>query len=124
MSRTSKPRVRRCRVCKCTDADCRRCVARTGEPCHWVAADLCSACVGGPARAAAKRPRGTYRLVVGRHELRGERRADGWHWVCPSITGFARRWKGCRSVTGPAEEFLRVHDRPTFVLRRADIRVA
>lgn len=37
--------VRTCRVCGCTDADCRGCIARTGSPCHWVEADLCSACV-------------------------------------------------------------------------------
>jgi hypothetical protein len=37
--------VRACRVCRCTDADCSGCIARTGEPCHWVEADLCSACV-------------------------------------------------------------------------------
>lgn len=37
--------VRQCRVCGCTDADCSGCIDRTGEPCHWVAADLCSACV-------------------------------------------------------------------------------
>lgn len=36
--------VRRCRVCGCTDDDCRQCIERTGEPCHWVEADLCSAC--------------------------------------------------------------------------------
>ena len=34
-----------CRVCGCTEADCSGCVARTGSPCHWVEADLCSACV-------------------------------------------------------------------------------
>lgn len=39
-------KVRTCRVCGCTDADCSGCVERTGEPCHWVGADLCSACVG------------------------------------------------------------------------------
>ena len=36
--------VRACRVCGCTDDDCRQCIARTGEPCRWVAQDLCSAC--------------------------------------------------------------------------------
>lgn len=36
--------LRTCRVCGCTDADCRQCIERTGQPCHWVAADLCSAC--------------------------------------------------------------------------------
>lgn len=35
----------RCRVCGCTDDDCRQCIAVTGRPCHWVAPDLCSACV-------------------------------------------------------------------------------
>ena len=39
--------VRRCRVCGCTDEDCRGCIEKTGEPCHWVEEDLCSACVGG-----------------------------------------------------------------------------
>jgi hypothetical protein len=37
--------VRRCRACGCTDNDCRVCIARTGVPCHWVEADLCSACL-------------------------------------------------------------------------------
>jgi ParB family chromosome partitioning protein len=40
------PGVRRCRVCGCSDDDCRGCIERTGKPCHWVAQDLCSACVG------------------------------------------------------------------------------
>ena len=35
-----------CRVCRCTNVDCRRCVELTGEPCHWVEPDLCSACTG------------------------------------------------------------------------------
>lgn len=35
-----------CRVCGCTDLDCRGCYERTGTPCHWVEADLCSACEG------------------------------------------------------------------------------
>lgn len=35
--------VRECRVCGCTDE--RACVGADGRPCHWVAADLCSACV-------------------------------------------------------------------------------
>lgn len=33
-----------CRVCGCTDVDCSGCIAKTGEPCHWVEPDLCSAC--------------------------------------------------------------------------------
>ena len=35
-----------CRVCGCTDDDCSGCIERTGEACHWVEPDLCSACVG------------------------------------------------------------------------------
>jgi hypothetical protein len=33
-----------CRVCGCTDDDCSGCIAKTGQPCHWVESDLCSAC--------------------------------------------------------------------------------
>lgn len=36
--------VTKCRGCGCTDDDCSDCVERTGEPCHWVEPDLCSAC--------------------------------------------------------------------------------
>lgn len=36
--------VRTCRKCGCTEANCSGCVERTGRPCHWVEADLCSAC--------------------------------------------------------------------------------
>ena len=35
---------RACRVCGCTDDDCRKCIEKTGTPCHWVGTDLCSAC--------------------------------------------------------------------------------
>jgi chromosome partitioning protein len=35
---------RKCRICGCTDGDCRQCIEKTGKPCHWVAEDLCSAC--------------------------------------------------------------------------------
>jgi len=34
----------KCRICGCTDDDCRQCVEKTGHPCHWVEKDLCSAC--------------------------------------------------------------------------------
>jgi phospholipid N-methyltransferase len=34
----------RCRVCGCTEEDCRVCIVRSGGPCHWVEDDLCSAC--------------------------------------------------------------------------------
>ena len=34
-----------CRICGCTDDDCRQCVEKQeGEPCYWVEPDLCSAC--------------------------------------------------------------------------------
>lgn len=36
---------RRCRACGCTDANCARCIQRTGARCFWVAEDLCGACV-------------------------------------------------------------------------------
>lgn len=36
---------RTCRVCGCTDDNCKGCIERTGEPCQWVEEDLCSACV-------------------------------------------------------------------------------
>lgn len=35
---------RRCRVCGCTDDACSQCIEKTGKPCFWVGADLCSAC--------------------------------------------------------------------------------
>jgi len=38
--------VRTCRVCGCTDTNCSQCFNKTGELCHWVEDDLCSACVG------------------------------------------------------------------------------
>jgi len=40
----NKDDVRRCRICGCTDDDCRQCIEKTGKPCHWVEPDLCSAC--------------------------------------------------------------------------------
>jgi len=39
---------RTCRVCGCTDDDCSGYIERTGEPCHWVEEDLCSACAPEP----------------------------------------------------------------------------
>ena len=41
-----------CRNCGCTGENCSGCVERTGEPCYWVEADLCSACVALAAVAA------------------------------------------------------------------------
>ncbi len=34
----------KCRVCGCTDDDCRQCIEAQGKPCHWVEEDLCSRC--------------------------------------------------------------------------------
>jgi ParB family chromosome partitioning protein len=34
----------KCRVCGCTEEDCRQCIEATGQPCHWVEKDLCSRC--------------------------------------------------------------------------------
>jgi PRTRC genetic system protein E len=34
----------RCRICGCTQDDCRQCIEKTGAPCYWVDSDLCSAC--------------------------------------------------------------------------------
>jgi hypothetical protein len=44
--RCAKPasQQRACRECGCTENDCSGCIARTGAPCHWIEADLCSAC--------------------------------------------------------------------------------
>ena len=41
---------RRCKRCGCTEDNCSVCIERTGGPCLWIGADLCSACV--PARKA------------------------------------------------------------------------
>jgi hypothetical protein len=35
---------RSCRVCGCTEDNCQQCIEKTGQPCHWVEEDLCSAC--------------------------------------------------------------------------------
>jgi hypothetical protein len=37
-------KTRKCRVCGCSDDDCRGCIERTGSPCSWVEENLCSAC--------------------------------------------------------------------------------
>lgn len=36
--------IRECRVCGCTDMDCRECIEDLGHPCQWVEPDLCSRC--------------------------------------------------------------------------------
>lgn len=47
--------IRRCRTCGCTDDDCRQCIEKTGQACHWIAEDLCSACA--PAEPVLALPR-------------------------------------------------------------------
>lgn len=50
-SEESPPKLepqRCCRICGCTDDDCRQYIARTGMLCYWVEQDLCSACVVSP----------------------------------------------------------------------------
>jgi hypothetical protein len=37
--------IQLCRICGCTDFDCRQCIEKTGEPCCWIENDLCSACI-------------------------------------------------------------------------------
>lgn len=36
--------IQRCRVCGCTEDNCKQCIEKTGSPCYWVEEDLCSAC--------------------------------------------------------------------------------
>jgi len=36
--------LRRCRVCRCTEHNCKQCIDATGRPCSWIEEDLCSAC--------------------------------------------------------------------------------
>lgn len=43
-----KGTLHQCRICGCTDDDCTGCIAKTGQPCHWVEPDLCSACQDRP----------------------------------------------------------------------------
>jgi hypothetical protein len=49
--------IRRCRKCGCTDVNCEQCVEKTGDACHWVEDDLCSACVNEPATKRARTKR-------------------------------------------------------------------
>lgn len=42
--RGKRMQTRKCKVCGCTNADCRQCILKTGRPCHWITPNLCSAC--------------------------------------------------------------------------------
>lgn len=33
-----------CRICGCTNDDCRQCIQKIGTPCYWLKEDLCSTC--------------------------------------------------------------------------------
>jgi hypothetical protein len=55
---------RACRVCGCTEMDCRQCVEKTGEPCHWVEEDLCSACVGSKRGAGKSKAKSKAKIVA------------------------------------------------------------
>jgi hypothetical protein len=42
------PKTGFCGVCGCSDLNCKKCIARTGQPCHWLDPEqtVCSACYG------------------------------------------------------------------------------
>ncbi len=73
-----------CRICGCTEQDCRRCVERTGEPCGWAGetATLCTACeelaatsldaIGGLSAGGLKALRVAGIITVGRAWAGGE----------------------------------------------------
>jgi hypothetical protein len=75
--------VRSCRVCGCTEDDCSGCIERTGEPCYWVTADLCSACAPSsfsPTDAMheiANRHSQACMAAIGREGVKG---AAGWQF--------------------------------------------
>ncbi len=37
-------KMRKCKVCGCTDDDCRQCIEAQGFSCHWLTDDLCCRC--------------------------------------------------------------------------------
>ena len=60
-----KSSVATCRLCGCTEADCRPCIARTGKPCSWADSrrDLCTACVTHGSPAARPQPRPAFTIT-------------------------------------------------------------
>ncbi|WP_395736317.1 hypothetical protein [Prosthecobacter sp.] len=60
-----------CRLCGCTETDCRGCIARTGKACHWVEPDLCSACQGAVLILVDVRNHGDAYRAVGRRTAKG-----------------------------------------------------
>jgi hypothetical protein len=63
-----------CRACGCTDGDCAPCIVRTGEPCTWVDAELCSACVPGAPTISSDRPLAVLTVDDGFDGF-------GWYWI-------------------------------------------
>lgn len=55
-----------CRVCGCTEDDCRSCIKRTGRPCSWANTErtLCTACAIGLLKLAAPGFPRTYKTTV------------------------------------------------------------
>lgn len=69
-----KEKIRRCRVCGCTDSGGDGCLLRTGKPCHWVGEDLCSACLENYNTIMRVKRSGSNNVAavrVGRHTYRG-----------------------------------------------------
>jgi hypothetical protein len=73
VAQTPTPHIGTCRVCGCTDNDCRRCIERTGLPCWWIEPGLCSACDPRSKRELAQLERHLRRLQ-GLYEGRARRR--------------------------------------------------
>lgn len=78
--------TRRCRGCGCTDVDCGACAIVTGQPCHWVEADLCSACLPGVCIPTddpkadlvnLKRHHGSDPIAIGISRMREARKVTG-----------------------------------------------
>lgn len=79
---------RRCRSCGCTNADCGRCIERTGGSCFWVMEDLCSACAG------------DNEFFRGLFDLEPYPETDDYDWPeCPTC-GAGLDWEHCDQCGG------------------------
>jgi ParB/RepB/Spo0J family partition protein len=54
---------RKCRICGCTEDNCKQCIVKTGKPCTWIEKDLCSACALEKKSAKRKEGRGLAALI-------------------------------------------------------------
>jgi hypothetical protein len=100
MRRGNPSSDRSCRACGCTDADCSGCIERTGRPCFWVEADLCSACLTRPPPVI---PEGQLVRVVGKEFVAGLiMRDDHCVWAAPKL-----RWARGMGRNALAASFLR-----------------